>query len=282
MKTQRTSLVLLAAVVGILVFALKGFPYDRVLRVQDHKVITFDQMMQEKKDADIIVVGESHTEPKDHDFQLRVIRALRENGIPVVIGLEMFTAASQKALDDWVSGRMSIEQFLPVYYENWNIPWPLYRDIFLYAREYNIPLIGLNVPRSITTKVAREGFDALSAEELRQLPAGISCNIDDAYMKFIMGVHSAHMHGKEFRNFCEAQMVWDNAMALNSLAFLKRNPNYTMVILAGSVHAWKPAIPEQIRRQRGSHNVSVVLPEVPGKADKGRVTIKDADYLLLN
>ncbi|MEW5746325.1 MAG: ChaN family lipoprotein [Nitrospirota bacterium] len=274
-------LILTAALAGMLIFAINVFSYERVLRMQDKRVITFDQMMRDKQDADIIVVGESHTDPRHHELQLKVIRTLHEKGVPLAIGLEMFTAGSQGALNKWIEGKLSLEQFLPIYYENWNLPWPLYSDILLYAREHDIPLVGLNVPRSITTKVAKEGFDSLTEEERRQLPSGISCTIDEAYMEFIRSMHSAHAHGKEFVNFCEAQMIWDNAMALNALEFLQNNPDRTMVVLAGTVHAWKRAIPEQIRRQGSGNVVSVVLPEVPGTAEQGGVTEKDTDFLML-
>lgn len=282
MKPLKRALALVALLVSVFAFTLNGFTSERMLRVEDRKVVGFDGMLQEAGAADIIVVGETHSNPRDHALQLRIIRALHEKGVPVAIGLEMFSSTSQRVLNEWVGGTQRLEQFLPVYYQNWNLPWPLYQDIFLYARKHGIPLVGLNVPRSITAKVAKEGFDSLTEGELRELPAGISCSIDDAYREFIMRAHSAHSHGKDFKNFCEAQMVWDNAMALNALAFLDKNPRYTLVLLAGTVHAWKPAVPEQLRRQKGNRSISVVLPEVPGKADTGNVTVKDADFLLLN
>ena len=38
-------------------------------------------------------------------------------------------------------------------------------------------------------------------------------------------------------------MVWDTAMAIYALDYLDKNPGSRIVILAGSVHAWKRAIP---------------------------------------
>jgi uncharacterized iron-regulated protein len=69
-------------------------------------------------------------------------------------------------------------------------------------------------------------------------------------------------------------------MALNLLRYLEKNPEMTIVVLAGSGHAWKRGIAEQIRR-RSSRTYKVVLPEIPGRLDRNRVSSDDADYLWL-
>jgi len=281
MKAGYRLLFFRSLVLGIVVFALVGCAHGKIMRIKDIEIISFDQMIQEVKDKKIILIGELHSEPKHHEYQLRIIKALHEKGIPVAIGLEMFRAESQKDLDRWTSGKVSLKQFLPIYYSNWGMPWPLYRDIFLFARDNNILLIGLNVPRETTNKVAQKGLSSLTEEEMGKLPSGISCSVDDEYMEFIKKAYKIHTTGTEFKNFCEAQMVWDSAMALYTLEYLKNYPVYTVVILAGTGHAWKRAIPEQINRRDSRYSVSVVLPEVPDKMERGRITLDDADFLIL-
>jgi uncharacterized iron-regulated protein len=100
-------------------------------------------------------------------------------------------------------------------------------------------------------------------------------------MDFIKKAYGAHAHGKlNFTYFCEAQLVWDKVMAINALAYLKNNPQLSMVLLAGSGHAWKRGIPEQIR-QRSKLPYTVILPKVSGHIEPGAVTDKDADYIVL-
>ena len=106
--------------------------------------------------------------------------------------------------------------------------------------------------------------------------------MDPDYMEFVKSAHGAHPHGgMNFDYFCEAQLVWDKAMAVHALEFLDFHPGRTMIILTGTGHAWKKAIPEQIR-QRSPLDCSVILPEVPGAIEKGRITSDDADYLILD
>jgi uncharacterized iron-regulated protein len=171
---------------------------------------------------------------------------------------------------------------LPIYYDNWKIPWPFYREIFLFARDKKIPLVGLNVPRKITNKVVRKGVDHLTKQEIGNLPPGLSCDVDSAYMEFIRRAYSAHDYQNNFLNFCEAQIVWDSAMAFYAVDFIRKNPEYTMLILAGTGHAWKRAIPERMKKLHGdSYSTSVVLPEISGKTERDKIDIDDSDYLIL-
>jgi uncharacterized iron-regulated protein len=257
-------------------------PGQRVLRVSDGRVITFSQMTDDLKKASIVYVGEVHDIPAHHVRQLEIISAIHEADKPMAIGLEMFRAENQKALDSWVKGKLPLDQFLPVYYRNWTMPWPLYRDIFLYAREHELPTMGLNIPDSISKKIAAKGFGALTPEEKKELPPGISCNVDPTYMEFIRRAYSGHSHrDKGFVNFCEAQMVWDKSMAWHVMQFLRQNPDKTLVVLAGIGHAWKRGISEQVELDPKKYTSRVVLPSVPDQVDRETVTTEDADYLLL-
>ncbi|MDA8387702.1 MAG: ChaN family lipoprotein [Nitrospiraceae bacterium] len=253
----------------------------RVLRVRDKRVIGFREMVREIKSADVILLGEVHSSAADHRAQLAVIRALRAAKAPFAIGLEMFRADSQKALDRWVSGQSSLRSFQDIYYKNWSAPWPLYRDIFLYARQRRIPMVGLNVPKDISDTVFARGFNSLTPAEKKEVPPGISCTVDKKYQRFINEAYQFHrvMGGGSFYDFCQAQMLWDSVMAWHIVDHLESAPGVKMVVLTGVGHAWKRGIPARIGR-RSDYRVSVVLPEMPtGKSDRD-ITTGDADYIL--
>ncbi|MFI5294590.1 MAG: ChaN family lipoprotein [Thermodesulfovibrionales bacterium] len=255
--------------------------YKKALRVRDGKIVPFGVMIDELQRADIVFVGESHYIAGDHRAELDVIRALYEKGVRPAIGLEMFRAESQNILDGWTSGTLDQHTFIRAYYDNWRIPWPFYRDIFLYAREKRIPIVGLNVPDEIAQKVAAKGFNSLSNEELAKLPPAISCDVDPSYMDFIESAYEAHgMKKQGFVFFCEAQMLWDKAMAWHLINYMKKNPGRKMVVLSGVGHSWKRGLPEQVRRS-ADYSFNVVLPEAPERTTKMAVTTGDADYVLL-
>lgn len=239
------------------------------------------EVIPELKKNRIILVGEHHSQKAHHMVQLMVIQALYQSGANVAIGLEMFRHDSQNALDRWIAGEMAENEFERTYYDNWNFPYSAYRPIFKYAKEKKIPLVGLNLPRKITRQVSRRGFQSLSKKEKGEL-SEVACRVDEAYMKYIRKAYGGHAHGNlNFTYFCEAQLVWDNAMAINTLDYLSANPDTVVVVLTGTGHAQKAAIPRQIR-SRSPMPYAVILPEVPGMLDAHTIGKEDADYLMLD
>jgi len=209
------------------------------------------------------------------------LQALKESGARVAIALEMFRNDSQRALDQWVAGEIDESKFQEIYYDNWTYPWSAYQLVFEYARKKEIPMIGLNVPREITRQVSRKGFNSLSAYQRGKL-ADVSCRVDKAYMEYIKKAFGGHGHGKmNFTYFCEAQMVWDNAMAVYTLDYLEKNPDAVVVLLAGTGHVRKGAVPRQISI-RAQVPLAVILPRVDGLIDQQTMDIRDADYIMLD
>ena len=141
-------------------------------------------------------------------------------------------------------------------------------------------MVGLNVPRSITRKVAQNGFESLTPEEIGKLPP-IVCRVDQEYEEFLRRVLGSHGSESDFRRFCEAQLVWDTAMAIYALEYLKSHPERTVVVLCGMIHAWKKAAPEQATRENAEVEQAVVQPAVKGRWTPGSVSKEDADYLIL-
>jgi uncharacterized iron-regulated protein len=256
--------------------------YDRrMFDLNRAKELPMSQALADLKKNRIVLVGEHHNNPQHHMAQLAVIRALNEAGLQVAVGLEMFRNESQPALDQWISGEIDDKRFEKIYYDNWNFPWQAYRKIFEYARNHQIPLIGLNIPREITRQVSRNGFKSLSPEQKGKI-AEVSCIVDQQYMNYIRKAFGGHSHGQlNFIYFCEAQLVWDSAMAVYTLDYLEKNPDSIMVILTGTGHAQKGAVPRQIR-VRSNFSSAVILPEIPGRIDAETISHTDADYIMLD
>ena len=260
---------------------IKAHLSHRIYDLQKGKELLISEVISELKKNKIILVGEHHTNKNHHFAQLNVIQALNEAGVQVAIGLEMFRKDSQQALDRWIDGDIGEDEFQKIYYDNWNYSWSAYRMIFEYARQEKIPMIGLNVPRSITRQVSQKGFGSLSAEQRGKL-SNVACRVDKAYMDYIKKAFGGHAHGKlNFTYFCEAQMVWDTSMAINALDYLEKNPDAAVVLLAGTGHVQKGAVPRQIR-ERSEVAHTVILPEVEGSIEPGTISIEEADYIMLD
>ncbi len=253
----------------------------RLFDLEKHKIVSAAEAIQRLKSARIVLVGEHHSNADHHKAQLKVIQTLHDAGRKVAVGLEMFRRDSQSDLDQWIAGDISESQFEPIYLSNWNFGWDLYGPIFRYAKDNRIPMVGLNVSRKITSQVAYHGFNSLTEEQRGSLE-GITCNVTPQYRKFIGDAYGAHGHGNmNFERFCEAQLVWDTAMAVYAIDYLEKNPDTTMVLLAGSGHARKLGIPFQIAK-RAPWEYVVVMPEAKGSLDAASLSAKDADYIMLN
>jgi uncharacterized iron-regulated protein len=251
---------------------------ERAMRIADRQLIDFGQMVSETSAARFIFVAENHDDKRHHDAQLEFIRRLHRSGRPLAIGLEMFTAGSQEKLDQWVAGKLSLSQFREVYRRNWSVPWEYYRDIFLYARDNRIRLYGLNLPKEISSKVAREGFAALSPRERRRLPAGITCSVSPTYMDLLRKAYSSHGLGdRAFTHFCEAQVLWNRHMANRMQLFMREQPGYSLVALVGIGHALKKGAPAEMGVDASAYRV--ILPEYRG-LNRRNLSVEDADYLL--
>jgi uncharacterized iron-regulated protein len=242
--------------------------------------ISLEQAAEKFPTPGIVYVGEFHDNAAHHAGQLAVIQSLDKRKRPLAVGLEMFQHIEQSILDAWVAKALSEEEMRRAFARNWSQDWHLYRDIFLYCRDRRIPMVGLNVPRSITRKVAQNGFASLTPEEIGKLPP-IVCRVDREYEDFLRRVLGSHGSESGFRRFCEAQLVWDTAMAIYALAYLNDHPERTVVVLCGMIHAWKKAAPEQAARENADVEQAVIQPAVKGRWTPGSVSEEDADYLIL-
>jgi uncharacterized iron-regulated protein len=272
---------------ALIVVILIGWlaPADaRELRLFDlagQKSLSGPEAMERLRNVRFVLVGEHHDRAEHHRAQLQVIKALHRSGRRVAVGLEMFRRDSQADLDRWVNGETSEDRFTPIYLDNWNYGWGLYRPIFDYARLQKIPMAGLNVSRALTTQVATQGFESLNAGQKGSLE-GISCDVTAAYRNFVRQAYGAYGHKKlDFGRFCEAQLVWDAAMAMHAVDYLQKRPDTVLIILAGSGHARKLGIPAQLAK-RTSWPIAVLLPETTGIFDPEHTSVQDADYIILN
>jgi uncharacterized iron-regulated protein len=277
-------LAVMAALAGVLVicagFTDEAFDRVTVLRVKDRALITFPLMMREVRRSKVIIVGEGHERPFDHLLALKIMEKLRKQGVPFAVALEMFSADRQQALDDWVAGRLGVDEFISIYNEEWRIPWANYREIFLYARREKIPLVGINAPAGIAAKVSRQGFSALTREERNRLPVGVACNVDPRYRGFIARAYRQHdIRIKSFRYFCEAQMLWNKVMAWHLAGYLQRFPARDVLVIAGTGHAMKQGIPAELDGYV-TVQVSVIMADSPAFPLR-EMTHGDTDYVVI-
>lgn len=261
--------------------ALAGDVEARMLfRLRNLSEVSVAEMVADLRKARVVFVGERHGSAEDHVAQRTIIQALHDSGARIAVGLEMFRAAEQPALDHWVAGVTAVEEFRRVYDRNWAPAyWDLYNDILIYARQERIPLVGLNIPQEIPARVAQEGFASLDAGH-RSLLGVESCDVPDRYRDLLRRVLGDKKESpRRFENFCQAQLVWDQAMAKAIAAHLARDPGRTLVVLCGTFHAWRHGIPLQLEKLAPGVAHRIVLPSSDKTMLNYDILLADADYV---
>lgn len=275
-------LYLVVSVMLLMFQAGQAFADAGIVRMKDRQDVTFDKMVTDLGQVDAIFVGEAHNYVSHHQLELDIIRALHERKVNLAIGLEMFMSEGQQLLDDWTGGKMSEQEFQAGYSRNWTFDWQLYRDIFIFARDNHIPMIALNIPKQLATKVARQGFASLTTEEKKLLPPGITCDVKSAYtdvLKMAFGqIYQQLVKQGNFTSFCESQTLRNSAMALNIARYRQQHPDRKVVAIAGIWHAVKGGAPASLS-ESGKHSIRVVLPEIP-ELGPHNATPGEMDYLV--
>ena len=234
-------------------------------------------LIPELADKRVVYVGETHTRFDHHLVQLEIIKGLHQLNPRLAIGMEFFQQPFQDYLDRYVAGELDEQELLAgtEYYQRWRYDYRLYAPILRYAREHKLPLVALNLPREITTKAGRVGLDELSAEERESIPSNIDYSNKD-YERRLREVYDRHPNGGQgFTNFMLVQLLWDEGMAAQAASWLVANPDYRMVVLAGSGHvAYGDGIPQRLNR-RLPVSSAIVLSSWAGRLQAGL-----ADFLL--
>ncbi len=248
----------------------------------------FEKLTQKLADAKVVYVGETHTSLSDHLLQLRIIEALYSKNKKLAIGMEMFPASAQPALDRYTLSGKEIDErtFLKEsdYYNVWQFDYRLFRDTLRFARKNHIPVIGLNLDRKIVSEVFRSGgTDILSKAVQNSLPKDRDLDMK-GYAERLTLMHDIHTQsglgsGAE-SGFIQAQVLWDETMAKNIATYLTKHPDYRMVVLAGTEHTRKDSgIPPRVTRRLPAVQQSSVLNIYDGSAPAN--LDKVADYFFL-
>lgn len=226
--------------------------YKKFYQFDGKKLVNFDEMMKEVEKVNMICVGENHNSVASHTLQLDVIKYLHKKGYEVCIGLEMFyvTPEIQKVMDDYVAGKIDEYEFktkayIPCWSENW---YKYYRDIFVYARENKIKLLGINCPKDLK-KTFAEDPNLLSPEQRKYFADEVDYS-NAQHKKITMwnfrGMMASGMGPGIVEKMYPGQCIWDDTMGHHSVEYIVKNPKVKFVSLIGAMHfAYRMTLPER-------------------------------------
>ncbi len=244
-----------------------------VYSTRDKKVIGFGEMVDRLMLSDVICIGETHDSEPVHRVQLQIIKALYARDERLGVGMEMFQRPYQKEIDRYFHGDIKEDEFLKAteYKTRWGYDWSLYRPIVEFCRKNEVPLAALNVPRELTRRLSKVGYDKLTDDEKKQLgPIDFQVKAHRDYWFERL----AKMHGnndatpEQKEKGYQVMTTWDEFMADSAATFQQQQGLRRLVVLAGSGHIERGfGIPERTVKRTGGKAATIGV-EVGGDVEK--------------
>jgi uncharacterized iron-regulated protein len=216
----------------------------------------------------VVLLGESHDEAEHHRWQLHTIAALVSRRPDMVLGFEMFPRRVQAVLDRWSKGELNEADFLREvdWTEIWGTDAEFYLPLFHFARMHRLPMLALNVDRTISQRIAAQGLAAIPNGEREGV--GDPAPASPAYRDHLFEMFKKHpsvdegasSDSEQFQRFVEAQLFWDRAMA-EVIAAARRDRRQPLVVgIMGQGHVeYRHGVAHQLAAL-GVEDVATALP----------------------
>lgn len=232
---KKYSIVLLA-----LFFVFTGFKTQKpayLLFSEKGKKVKYEKMLDQVKDADIVLFGELHNNAIAHWLQLELTKDLQKlKGANLVLGAEMFETDNQLILDEYFGGLISQTRF-EAEVRLWNNYKTDYKPLVEFARENNLRFVATNIPRRYAALVNSKGFEGLEelSDEAKMFlpPLPVLYDSELPAYKSMLNMEGMGSHMNE--NFPKAQAIKDATMA----HFIMQNwsPGKLLIHYHGAYHS---------------------------------------------
>lgn len=254
------------------------------------KTISRDALLDRLAQADVVFVGEQHTDPATHALELTILEGLhRRAGARLTLGMEMWERDVQPALDGYLRRRTDEAAFRKTA-RPWSNYQTDYRPLVEYAKANGIPVLASNVPQPIASAVGKRGLAALADAPAGQAATLVQAPRDGAWVRFkavmesMGGAHGgAAMDEATVAHFYEAQTVRDETMAESITRRSEAAPDGLVLHLNGQFHSdYGEGIPRRVLWRRPLTRIVIVsvvpvadVRKAPPGVDKGL-----ADYVV--
>jgi len=235
--------------------------------------VPMDRLLGRLQDKDVVLLGETHVIADHHRWQLQMIAQLHAQRPDMILGFEAFPRRVQDILDKWVAGKLSEDEFLKQ--SDWDTVWKydaaFYMPLFHFARINRVPMVALNVDRTLIREVSEKGWKAVPEDKRRGI--GNPAPATSGYLDMLSDVYTRHgdddrkkptLDDPAFTSFVDVQLTWDRAMAEAAVGALKkgrdagRDPRMVAIIGRGHMDHFY-GVPVQLK-DLGERDVAVLSP----------------------
>jgi uncharacterized iron-regulated protein len=186
--------------------------------------------------ADVIYIGETHSDRSSHEYELDLLRGMIRRGIHFAVGWEMFDRSQQADLDRFDQHMLSVHDLVrrTGFEKSWGRYSTLYLEMLSTTGKAKVKNLALNAPSWLAHKIARG--ESLSPSEGNEIPQEFTVPAG-AYQNFVqlLGDHP-RMQESDLSRFFAAQNLWDQTMAQTILEFRQKYPKTKLLVLTGRGH----------------------------------------------
>jgi uncharacterized iron-regulated protein len=188
-------------------------------------------------DTDLLAFGELHQHPVGSRYQLELLTLLAEGDRPLALAMEFFEADHQGALDAYLSGDMSEDEFRESTSRNEAYD-SSHRPLVELCKKRGIPIVAANAPRRLVTAYRKSGLEygayleSLSDQEREWMPAS-SAPPEDEHKRRFMEAMRGMDHGEDL---FKSMALWNDAMAASIAEFKSGHPDHLVVLVVGVFH----------------------------------------------
>ena len=174
---------------------------------------SYEKILKEAENADIIFFGELHNNPINHWLELELAKdvffQINDN---LVLGAEMFEADDQTTINEYLGGKHSFDTFKSEV-KVWPNNTTDYQPLMDFAMKNQLTFVATNVPRRYANIVYKTGFKGVASisDEGKKWVAPLPIKYDKDLPGYKEMVEMSGGHGGE--NLPMAQAIKDATMA---------------------------------------------------------------------
>jgi uncharacterized iron-regulated protein/predicted esterase len=245
---------------------------ERALSVRDGRTgldIELKDLFDRLAQADVVFLGETHTDETTHRLELATYEALlARRGNRVVLAMEMFERDEQAALDEYLSGKIDEATFL-AQTRPWSNYASAYRPLIERAKKDRLSVVASNFPTPLRRRVSSGGADVLaqlSADERKQAPAQLLPETS-AYWRRVDNAIRGHIGmmgpapAADDPRLTDTQSLWDNCMGESCARALDDHPGACVLHVNGGFHSayWDGTVRQLLLRKPQAHVLTVAI-----------------------
>lgn len=200
----------------------------------DGNQTTYQELVNQSEEADIVLFGELHDNPINHWLQLELTKDLFNNSEKLVLGAEMMESDNQLVIDEYITGMISVSKL-----KSETKIWPNFKTDYLpliqFSKENKLSFIATNVPRRYASIVYQHGLDTLSflSDKAKSYMAPLPILYDTSLSSYQEMLAMGMGHGGD--NLPKSQALKDATMAYFILDNWKKGQ--TFIHFHGAFHS---------------------------------------------